>query len=91
MVARGHAWLHWGGMHGCTRGAVHGCTGGIHGFIQGACMVLFGGCVWFYSVAGMRGFIPGGMCGFIWGACMVLFRGGMCGFFSFSDTMRYGQ
>ena len=34
----------------------------------GACVVLFGGHVWFYS---------GGMCGFIWGVCMVLF-GGAC-------------
>ena len=52
--------------------------GGACGFIQGACMVLFGG---------MHGFIWGGMHGFIRGACMVLFRGcawfylgGMCGF-----------
>ena len=64
--------------------------GGMHGFIRGACMVLFGG---------MCGFIRGGMHGFIrgvaWfysgGACVVLF-GGTCVVFSvFSDTMRYGQ
>ena len=46
----------------------------------GACMVLFGGRVWFYS---------GGVHGFIWGACMVLFGGGggwACVVFSvFSD------
>ena len=28
---------------------------GVHGFIRGACMVLFGGHAWFYS---------GGVCGF---------------------------
>ena len=75
----GHAWFYLGGMHG---------------FIWGACMVLFGGrYAWFYS-GGMPGFIwgvcvvlfgghawfyLGGMCGFIWGACMVLL-GGMLGF-----------
>ena len=32
----------------------------------GACMVLFGGHVWFYL---------GGVHGFIWGVCVVLFRG----------------
>ena len=50
--------------------------GGVRGFIWGVCVVLFGGCAWFYS-GGMRGFIQGGMCGFIRGACMVLF-GGAC-------------
>ena len=76
-----------------------GCVvllGGMRGFIQGACMVLFGGDAWFYLggmhgfiwgvcvvlFGGMHGFIWGGVCGFIWGACMVLF-GGMRGFFSF--------
>ena len=42
-------------------------SGGVRGFIWGACVVLFRG--------GMRGFIRGGMHGFIWGACVVLFRG----------------
>ena len=37
----------------------------------GACVVLFGGCVWFYS---------GGVHGFIRGACIILFGGGMHGF-----------
>ena len=45
----------------------------MRGFIQGACVVLFGGHAWFYS---------GGVHGFIWGACMVLW-GGVRGFFSF--------
>ena len=34
MVALGgHAWLLWGGMHGCSQGGMHGCSGGgVHGF-----------------------------------------------------------
>ena len=55
---------------------------------RGACVVLFGGHVWFY-LGGMRGFIRG-VHSFIQGACMVLFgghawliQGGMRGFFSF--------
>ena len=63
----------------------------MHGFIRGACVVLFGG--------GMRGFIWEGMHGFIRGACVVLsggacvvLSGGACVVFPvFSDTMRYGQ
>ena len=55
---------------------------GMHGFIRGPCVVLFGGHAWFYL---------GSMHGFILGACMVLFGGehawffwgGMHGFFSF--------
>ena len=67
--------------------ALGGC---MHGFIWGACMVLFrgGGHAWFYSGAcmvlfggGMRGFIQGGMHGFIQGE-------GMHGFFSF---FRYNE
>ena len=70
-------------------------------------MVLFGGCVWFYSGGGMHGFIWGACVvlfgGHAWfysgGACVVLFGGvcvvlfgGACMVFSvFSDTMRYGQ
>ena len=27
-VHRGHAWLLWGGMHGCSRGGMCGCSGG---------------------------------------------------------------
>ena len=60
--------------------------GGHVWLLRGACTVLFGGCVWFYSgghawfySGGVCGFIWGGMRGFIWGACMVLF-GGMHGF-----------
>ena len=57
--------------------------GGCMVLFGGACVVLFGGHAWFY----------------LGGACMVLFmgdvhgfiQGGMRGFFSFSDTMRYGQ
>ena len=103
---RGCSW--GGGMCGCSRGAGRGCAwllqGGVHGFIQGACVVLFGGCVVLFGGAW---FYLGGVCGFIQGACVVLFGGacmvllgGMHGFirgeacvvFSvFSDTMTYGQ
>ena len=62
-------------------GCVWFYLGGMHGFIWGACVVLFGGMcgfirgdVWFYS-GGVRGFI----------------QGGHAWFFQFSDTMRYGQ
>ena len=78
---------------------VLGFISGVHGFIRGACVVLFGGAcmvlfggvhAWFY-LGGMCGFIWGGMRGFIRGACVVLF-GGACMVFSvFSDTIRYGQ
>ena len=55
-------------------------SGGMHGFIWGVCVVLFGGaCMVLFG-----------------GACVVLFGGGvlwggMRGFSVFSDTMRYGQ
>ena len=50
---------HQGGMHGCSGGHVwllggHALllrgegAGGVHGFIQGVCVVLFGGHAWFY-------------------------------------------
>ena len=89
-------WLHWGG--------VHGCMGGMRGFIRGACVVLFWGvCVVLFG-GGHAWFYLGGVCGFIWGhawfysrgACVVLFLGGVCdlfrggmrGFFSF---FRYNE
>ena len=59
VVAQWHAWL---------------LQGGVHGFIWGVCMVLFGG---------MHGFIRGAVHGFSGGACMVFLGGGMHGFFSF--------
>ena len=62
MVALGgHAWLLWGGMHGCSRGCAWllwghawllwgacmvarggmcGCSGEVHGFSEGACVVF---------------------------------------------------
>ena len=73
----GPAWLHQGGMHG---------------FIRGACVVLFGGSYVVLFGGGMRGFIwgghmcfySGGMHDFIWGgACMVLLSGGRAWFFQF--------
>ena len=53
--------------------------GGMHGFIRGACMVLFGGRAWFYS-GGVRGFIRGGVRGFIWGGMRGFIQGGVRGF-----------
>ena len=69
----GHAWLLWGGLHGCwgacvvALGGMHGCLGGMRG-CSGACVVAPGGHVWF---------LLGGMHGFFRGACMVFSRGGM--------------
>ena len=74
MVApEGCAWFYLGVCAWFYLG-VYGFSGGMHGFIWGACMVLFGEASWFYF---------GGMHGFIQGACMVLFGGSMHGFFSF--------
>ena len=76
----GHAWFYSGGMCGFIRGGVRGFIrgrhawfylGGMRGFILGVCMVLFGGCAWFYLGRGHAWFYLGG-----W-ACMVLF-GGAC-------------
>ena len=60
--------------------------GGMHGFIQGVCMVLFRG-VCMVLFGGHAWFYLGGMHGFIQGACMVFpgghawfFRGGVHGF-----------
>ena len=47
--------------------------GGMRGFIQGACVVLFRGRAWFYSGACMVLF--GGHAWFYLGACVVLFGG----------------
>ena len=55
--------------------------GGMHGFIRGVCMVLFGGHAWFYLGAG-------GVCmvlsrGHVWfylGGCAWFYLGGMRGF-----------
>ena len=79
---RGHAWFYSGGVRGFI-------WGDMHGFIWGACVVLFGrggrGCGF---IRGMHGFIRG--CMVLFGGCMVLFGGmrgfrggGVCGFFSF--------
>ena len=56
----------------------------MHGFIWGACVVLFGGaCVVLF----------GGACVILFGGCAWFYSGGVaCMVFSvFSDTMRYGQ
>ena len=84
----GCAWFYLGGQ--CAwfySGAFVVLFRGVHGFIRGACMVLFRG-------EGMHGFIQWGACVVLFsrGVCVVLFsRGGVRGFFSFLDTMRYGQ
>ena len=70
-VVGGHAWFYSavGGLRGFIRG-------GVHGFIWGACVVLFGG---------VHGFIRGGVCGFIRGGVRgFIWRGGVRVFFSFS-------
>ena len=90
-----------GGMRGCTGGtaACMVALGGgcVHGFIWGACMVLFGGCAWFYS-GGHAWFYSGGhvwfyLGGHVWfysGGCMVLFGGGMCGFIQGACMVLFG-
>ena len=73
----------------CPRGGMRGCPGGVHGFIWGACVVLFGGRMWFYSAGGHAWFYSVGACmvlfrGHVWfysvGVCVVLFSRGMHGF-----------
>ena len=72
-----HAWLLWGGMHGCSRGGrcgcsggdMHGCSGGHVWLLGGACMVALGGHAWF-SLGGHAWF-SGGACMLFWGACVV--------------------
>ena len=99
----GHAWLHWGGMHGYT-GEGHAwfylgggaCViligGGMRGFIWvGVCMVSFRGHAWFYS-GGACMVLFGGACVVLFGGAYVVLFGGACMVFSvFPDTMRYGQ
>ena len=84
-------------MRGCPRGDG---WGGMHGFILGACVVLFGGhswfysggCAWFYSGGHAWFYSAGGMRGFIWGACVVLFSGGgMHGFIQRGDMRGFIQ
>ena len=87
MVGRGACMVAWGacvvapggGMRGCSRGFMCGCSGG------GACLVAPGG--------GMHGCSQGGMCGCSQGACMAAPRGGMHGCLGGHawDTMRYGD
>ena len=76
----GHAWFYLGGMCSFIWGGVWFYLGGMHGFIWGACVVL-GACMVLF----------GGACVVFPGGCAWFFQGGMHVFFSFSDTMRYGQ
>ena len=64
----------WGGVCVVLFGGVHGFIqgGGTCGFIQEACMVLFGG-------LGMHGFILGA-CVVLFGVCVWFYLGGMHGF-----------
>ena len=84
---RGGAWFYLGGVHGFIWGACVVLFGG-------ACVVLFRGCAWFYSggmhgfIQGVHGFIQGGMHGFIRGGMCGFISGGMRGFFSF---FRYNE
>ena len=47
---------------------------------RGACVVLFGGRVWFYSAGDVRGFICGGRAWFYSGGMRGFIQGGVCGF-----------
>ena len=73
----GHVWLLWGGMHGCS--------GGMHGFIWGACVDLFRGHAWFYlgacvvALGGHAWFYSGGHA-WLLGGHAWFYSGGMHGF-----------
>ena len=41
----GHAWLLWGGMHGCSWGGMHGCSWGHAWLLPGGPCVVKGTCV----------------------------------------------
>ena len=67
----GCAWFYLGG--------VRGFMGGVHGFIRGACMVLFGGaCMVLFGGACMVLF--GGACVVLFGGHAWFYSGGMHGF-----------
>ena len=53
----GHAWLLWGGMHGCSGGACVVAPGGGHAWLLGGgvCGFIRRGHAWFYLGGGMRG------------------------------------
>ena len=84
LLQGGHAWLLWGGVRGCSRGA---CVvalggGGVHGSSGGACVVALGGmhgCSGGCMVApgGMRGCSQGGHAWLLWGGHAWFFRGGV--------------
>ena len=97
----GGAWLLWGDMHGCSRGACmvalggHPCMvtpGGVHGCSGGGMCGCSRGHAWLLQ-GGMHGCSRGGMHGCSWGACVVAPRGvcmvalGGCAW----DTTRYGD
>ena len=88
MVAPGgHAWLLWGGTHGCSQGE-GACVVALG---VGACMVAPGGACMVAPGGGVHG-CSGGMCGCSGGMCGC--SGGMCGFSWRGhawDMTRYGD
>ena len=76
----GHAWLLWGGVHGCSRGAcVVAPGGGMRGCSRGGMC----GCSW----GGVHGCSGGGMHGCSWGGMHGCSQGGVCGFFDEIPSM----
>ena len=91
-----HAWLLWGGMHGCSGGrawfysgdmhgfiwgGMHGFIRGVCGFIRGACMVLFGGaCMVLF----------GGACVVLFGGTCMVLLGGLRGFIRGACMVLFG-
>ena len=74
-VNGGRAWFYSGGMHGFIRGVYMVLFGG-------ACVVLSGGGHAWFNPGGVHGLIRGGMRGFIWGVRGFIWEG-MRGFSSF--------
>ena len=100
MVAGG-VWLFPGGVSGCSRGGMCGCSGGqvvpgrgtcvvipgggMHGCSQGGCVMLQGACMVAPGGQGDAWLLPGGCAWLLWGVCMVA-PGGHAW-----DYTRYGQ
>ena len=75
----GHAWF-YSGVCSFIWGVYVVLLGGVHGFIWGCAWFYLGGCAWFYLggacvvlFGGHVWFYLGGVHGFIWAVCMVLF------------------
>ena len=86
LLPGGCAWLLWGCVCGCSRGAcVVALGGGMCGCSGGACVVALGGM--HGCSRGHAWLLPGGMRGFS-GVCMVA-PGGAC--MGYHEIWRYGQ